>query len=83
MLTYLARDCNTNETFHLFTDDPLKELLEKFDRKTSEPMCVDSKDGNKTFHTGWIIASRWLQVYKVTEMRIEQCQQLPVPIVDE
>jgi len=68
MLTHIARDCKTNETFHLFTDEPRKELLELFDRKQSEPMYVDSKDGDKTFHIGWIIAGRWLEVYSVTPM---------------
>lgn len=69
MLTHIARDCETNEIFHLFTADPQQELLEMFLRKTSEPMCVDSKSGDETFQTGWIIAGRWLDVYAVTQMR--------------
>lgn len=72
MLKHIARDCQTNETFHLFTDDPHQELLENFDRRSSEPMFVDSKSGDETFMTGWIIARRWLEVYSVTPMRIKQ-----------
>lgn len=71
MLTHIARDCQTNETFHLFTDNPKKELLSMFERKTAEPMYEDSKSGDKTFQTGWIIAKRWLEIYSVTPMRKE------------
>lgn len=69
MLTHIARDCQTNETFHLFTNNPLQELLEMFDSRTSELMYIDSKDGDKTFQTGWVIAGRWFEMYSVTPMR--------------
>lgn len=72
MLTHIARDCETNETLHLFTEDPKKELLEMFDRKTADPIYVDSGDGDETFQTGWTIANRWLEVYAVTPMRVKQ-----------
>lgn len=72
MLTHIARDCQSNETIHLFTEDPKQELLEHFDRKTAEPMYVDSKTREHTYHTGWIIAGHWLEIYKVEAMRIKQ-----------
>jgi hypothetical protein len=72
MLTNIARDCQTNETIHLFTDDPRTELLSLLQRRTSEPMFEDSKDGKETFQTGWIVAGRWLEVYSVEAMSIKQ-----------
>lgn len=72
MLTHIARDCRTNETFHLFTENPCQELQKMFGGKTSKPMYVDSKDGDKTFQTGWIICNRWLEIYSVIPMRVEQ-----------
>ena len=64
MLTHIARDCQTNETHHLFTKHPRKELLEKLDRKHASPMYIDKLNGEPVC-IGWIIAERWLEVYSV------------------
>lgn len=71
MLTHIARDCQTNETLHLFTAHPRKELLGMLGKSRAERMFVDSKSRNKTFQTGWIIGGRWFEIYSVTQMRKE------------
>lgn len=71
MLTHIARDCRTNETFNLFTANPLEELLEILDRRTPE-----SEDEtfqalvHQNHQIGWVIDGRWLEVYSVVQMRV-------------
>jgi hypothetical protein len=42
---------------------PRKELLEKLGRSHAEKIYVNSKDGEKTFHVGYVIAQRWWSLY--------------------
>ena len=71
MLKYIALDCQSNDTIHLFTDHPRKELLDRQGKKSAARMYINSKDGSKTFHIGWIIGGRWFEVYSVCHMRVE------------
>ncbi len=78
MLTHVAHDCQTDTIISLFTDNPQKELIEKFSEldgsRSCHPMYVNSKSGNETFLIGWIINGRWLEVYSVTGMRkLQKC----------
>jgi hypothetical protein len=76
MLTHIAHDCQTNEIVQLFTDNPRKELIERFSELdgscSCHPMYVDSKSKDETFLQGWIINGRWLEIYSVTPMRIKK-----------
>lgn len=45
---------------------PRKELLELFGREHAERMYRDTP--GKTRHVGYIIAGRWLEIFKVTSV---------------
>jgi len=68
MIGYMAID-QYGQTYHLSeTKYPRKQLLDMFHRKSAYKMYVDTKEG-KTKHIGWIIAGRWLSVYRVFNLK--------------
>jgi len=48
---------------YYFRKYPRKELLEQLHRKHASKMYVDGPD-NQCFHVGYVIACRWISVYK-------------------
>lgn len=76
MLTHVAHNCQTNEIIPLFTDNPRKELIERFSELdgscSCHPMYASSKLGDESFLIGWIISGRWLEIFSVTQMRIKK-----------
>jgi hypothetical protein len=66
---YMAIDQYGN-TYHGLTH-PRKDLMEKLYCKHVSKMYIDSKDGSKTYQTGYVIGSYWLNIYEVIPMRKE------------
>ena len=57
------------ETYHGLTH-PRKDLLDRLDRQHASKMFVDTTDGKYKF-IGYVIAGRWLRVFRVEEWRPE------------
>jgi hypothetical protein len=51
-------------TYHALGPHPRKELMARLGRKHASRMYVDRSDG-RTVHIGWVIANRWIAVYRV------------------
>jgi hypothetical protein len=65
-MTYMAID-QYGETYHNLGPRPRKALLDRLGRKHAARMYVNTKT-RETVHIGWIIAGRWLTVYRVERM---------------
>ena len=52
------------QTEHDLGPHPRKELLRRYNRKSSRKVYVDKKNGG-TVHIGWIVAGHWFTVYRV------------------
>lgn len=44
---------------------PRKDLLARLGRRRASKMYVDSKATGRAKHTGYVIAGRWITIYKV------------------
>lgn len=51
-------------TLHALGPYPRKALLERLGRKHADRMYVDDSEG-RPHHIGYVIAGRWLTLYKV------------------
>jgi hypothetical protein len=65
-LGYLGID-QYGDKYHI-KKSPRKELLEFFDRQHANKMYCDTKSG-KVKHKGYIIAGRWIDVYRIMEWK--------------
>jgi hypothetical protein len=61
---YLGLD-QYGDKYVLKTDHPRQELLRHFARQHCAKMYRDKKDGGSQ-HVGWIIAGRWIEVFRVS-----------------
>ena len=62
-LGYMATD-QYGETYHIGDNPPRQWLLDRLGRKHADKMYCDTKSG-KTRHIGYVIACRWLTIYRV------------------
>lgn len=53
------------DTWHDLGPHPRKTLLERLGRSSAAKMYRDTKSGTK--HVGYIIAGRWIRLYRLTE----------------
>ena len=67
-LGYMARD-QWGDYYHIGDNPPRKWLLEHFDRQHCGKMYTDSLKTGKARHIGYIIAGRWLEVYRVCQWK--------------
>jgi len=63
---YMAID-QYGQTYHGL-EHPRKDLMNKLCCQHADRVYVDSADG-KTYHVGYVIAGRWLNVYEVIPLR--------------
>jgi hypothetical protein len=56
------------DIYHLQTMHPRKELLGILGRKHAAKMYRDTR-GGKIRHEGYIIAGRWINIYRVSEWK--------------
>ena len=56
------------DTYHDLGRFPRAELLRRLDRKHAVKMYCDTKSG-KTKHAGYVIAGRWIRIYRVLEWK--------------
>ncbi len=63
-IAYMAVDQH-GAIYHIGHNAPRKWLLTHFDRKHAELMYRDSIRTGKSRHVGWVIARRWLEVFRV------------------
>ena len=59
------------ETYHDLGRHPRATLLARLDRQHADKMYIDSISTGKSRHCGYIIAGRWLTLYKVEPINIE------------
>ena len=68
-MTYMGVD-QYGDTWHDLGQHPRKELLNRLNRKHASKMYVDKLNGPPV-HIGWVIAGRWITVYKVERLEVQ------------
>uniref|UniRef100_A0A6M3L1V8 Uncharacterized protein n=1 Tax=viral metagenome TaxID=1070528 RepID=A0A6M3L1V8_9ZZZZ len=67
MKTHMAIN-QYGETMHDLGPHPRAELMRRLGRKSARKVYVDTTDG-ATYHTGYIVAGAWWNLYEVTPFR--------------
>ena len=66
VLGYMGID-QYGDTYHIGNNPPRKWLLNHLCRRHADKMYVDSVATGQAKHIGYIIAGRWITLYRVSE----------------